>query len=229
MNCLEYRRQRSAEPASRAAPLLAHERDCPACSAFARRQSDLEAPLAQALQIEVPEGLASRILLARSLAQRDQRRAWYRHAYALAASMLLVLGMTARLWLAGPSLEQAVLAHVHDELQHLTEQRKVSAADVNLVMADFNRQVHAGLGTVHYAGRCAIRRHPGAHLVVAGERGPVTILYMQGEKVAGRVMFEDARFAGILVPAGDASFAIVGERGESLETVERRFRAAVTS
>jgi hypothetical protein len=229
MNCLEYRRRRSAEPVSRDARLLAHEHGCPACSAFAQRQRVLEAPLESALQIEVPEGLTSRILLAQSLAQRDRRRTWQRPVYALAASVLLVLGITARLWLAGPSLEQAVLAHVHDEAQYLSEQRVVPVAEINLVMGDFDRQVRAGFGTVHYAGRCTIRRHPGAHLVVEGGKGPVTILYMEGEKIAGRVMFEDARFAGILVPAGDASFAIVGERGEQLEAVERRFRAAVTS
>jgi hypothetical protein len=229
MNCLEYRRRRSAEPASREARLLTHEQGCPACSAFAQRHREFEAPLESALQIEVPQGLASRILLAQSLAQRSRWRAWQRPVYALAASVLLVLGITARLWLAGPSLEQAVLAHVHDELQHLAEQRTVPVADINRVMADFDRRVHAGLGTVHYAGRCAIRRHPGAHLVVAGDKGPVTILFMPGEKVAGRVMLEDARFDGVLIPAGEASFAIVGERGEHLEAVERRFRAAVTS
>jgi hypothetical protein len=66
---------------------------------------------------------------------------------------------------------------------------------------------------VRYAGVCDIRRRPGAHLVLAGERGPVTVLLMPDERVSQRTAAR-RRPEGVILPVDGGSLAIVGSRGE---------------
>lgn len=227
MNCMGFRRALSVRPASQDPEVLAHRRDCADCDAFARRQADFERTLGEAARIPVPEGLASRVLVAHGVGLEGSRRVRRRRLRATFAASV-ALGLVASwLGLRPEPLERAVLGHIDAERSHLEDRGDLSPEQVNQVLAPLAIAVEAGLGQVHYAGTCRIKRHLGAHLVLPGEKGPVTVLFMPDEPVAGRLPVRDARLQGIIVPAGRGSMAIVGEPGESLEGVERRLRLAV--
>lgn len=227
MNCMGFRRAVSVRPASQDPEVLAHRRDCADCDAFARRQADFERTLGEAARIPVPEGLASRVLVAHGVGLEGRNRVRRRRLrVTFAASVALGL-IASWLGLRPEPLERAVLGHLDAERSHLEDRRDLSAEQVSQVLAPLAIAVEADLGQVHYAGTCWIRRHLGAHLVLPGERGPVTVLFMPGEHVAGRLPVRDARFRGIIVPAGRGSMAIVGEPGEPLEGIERRLRLVV--
>jgi len=72
---------------------------------------------------------------------------------------------------------------------------------------------------VRYAGICDIRRRPGAHLVLAGERGPVTVLLMPDERVSQRAPLRTGDLEGVVLPVDGGSMAIVGSRGEPLNAL----------
>ena len=227
MNCMGFRRALSVRPASQDPEVLAHRRDCADCDAFARRQADFERTLGEAARIPVPESLASRVLVAHGVAlERGSRVRRRRLRVALAAGVALGL-IASWLGLKREPLERAVLGHIDAERPHLADRRDLSPEQVNHVLAPLAIAVEAGLGQVHYAGTCRIRRHLGAHLVLPGEKGPVTVLFMPDERVAGRLPVRGARFQGIIVPAGRGSMAIVGEPGEPLEGIESRLRLTV--
>jgi hypothetical protein len=226
MNCLGFRRALTLLPASQDAEVLSHRRACADCDAFARRQSAFERTLAEAVKVEVPEGLASRALLVHRVSLEGAKRV-RRRRVGLAA-------FTAGLGLAGgwlalrpQPLDRAVLAHIEKEPSHLADRRLLSPAQVNQALAPIGMTVSAEMGPVHYAGTCRIRRSLGAHLVLPGKKGPVTVLVMPGEPVDGCRPVRDGRFVGIILSAGGGSLAIVGEPGEALDWIESRLRRAV--
>jgi len=227
MNCLAFRRALSAGPATEDSEVLAHRRACAGCDEFARRQAAFERTLSEAVRIPVPDGLASRVLVAHGVGLEGSRRVRRRRVrVAFVASVSLGLAIS---WLVlrPEPLDRAVVAHIDQERSHLADRRDLSPDEVNQVLAPLGISVEASVGPVHYAGTCPIRKHLGAHLVLEGEKGPVTVLFMPHEPVVGRLHVRDAGLQGIIAPAGRGSIAIVGRPGEALDGIERRVRLAV--
>lgn len=227
MNCIGLRRALSIQPGSEDPEVLAHRRVCADCEAFARRQAVFERTLEDAVRIPVPEGLASRVLVAHGVGLEGVRRV-RRRRFRLAFAASIAFGLLVSWLVSEPEpLDRAVVAHIDHERSHLADRRNLSPEQVNQVLAPLGIAVEAGVGPVHYAGTCPIRRRLGAHLVLEGEKGPVTVLFMPDEPVVGRLPIGDAGLQGIIAPAGRGSIAIVGQPGEALDGIERRVRLAV--
>lgn len=227
MNCIGFRRALSIRPGTEDPEVLVHRRACADCEAFARRQAAFERTLGDAVRIPVPEALASRVLVAHGVGLEGVRRV-RRRRLRLAFVASVAFGLLVS-WLGLPPepLDRAVVTHIDRERSHLADRRDLSPEQVNHVLAPLGISVEAGVGPVHYAGTCPIRKHLGAHLVLEGEKGPVTVLLMPGEPVTRRLTVHDGEFHGIIVPTGDGSVAIVGQPGERLDGIERRLRLAV--
>ncbi len=71
---------------------------------------------------------------------------------------------------------------------------------------------------------CKINGREVPHLVVQGEKGPVTILLMPHEMVDMPIRLEGQSIEGVILPVGHGSIAIIGERGEAID----QFRSRVT-
>lgn len=227
MNCIAFRSALDAAPTEVSSEMLAHRRECPACDAFAQRHEDLERKLGQAVRIDVPEELASHVLLAHSLRLKNTRRWWNgRVLAAVAASLVLGLALS---WLAlrTDPLARDVVAHIEGEPSALTERGEISPAQVREVLASLNITLTGDLGTVHHASVCWVGTRQGAHLVLSGDSGPVTVLILPGDPVRHRVQIAATRFAGTILPSGEASIAIVGEPGETLEAIVHRLQESV--
>ena len=83
-------------------------------------------------------------------------------------------------------------------------------------------------GLITYAQSCIINGNRVPHLVIQGQRGPVTILLMPDEEVHEAIDIMGEHVNGIILPVGDGSIAIVGEREESLESIRRKVLNSVT-
>ena len=94
MNCLEFRRILLTDPGTRDPAFVEHKRSCADCADAVGRSAQFEQRLREAVRIEAPENLASRILLKHSFAS-PVSKPWWRNtaAVALAASLLLVVGL----------------------------------------------------------------------------------------------------------------------------------------
>ncbi len=226
MDCLEVCRQLSGDSYSNNDAIKSHLVSCVACAAYAAQQIQLTESLQQVVTVSVPEGLASRILLQQSIHEKKQIKSRRNRVYAIAASVLLSVGIfSSLLFLNTPkSLEQTVLNHIITEQHHLHDDNNVALAKLNTLLFDFNLRLDSSLGKINYAGSCTIGKTKGVHIVVQADTGPVTILLMPDETLKFRKAVNAADFSGVVVPMNNGSFAIVGGKQESLSNLEQRFK-----
>jgi len=239
MNCLEFHRFTLADPNSRDPGYLQHARQCAACRSYAERGSAFEDSLRDAMSVEVPADLLPDIMLQQAIsAEQSPRRHcietpawWARPPLALAASLLVVAlaGWLGLQWFGSTELSfpDEVIAHIEHEIEHLHEAGEVGDAKVAALIGSFGGHVEEGLGKVSYAGSCTIRNRKGLHMVLDGDRGPVTVFYIPGEQPGSETRFSRNGYQGELVPAGGGSLAIIGEQGEALAPIIARFDDAI--
>jgi hypothetical protein len=210
---------------------MQHERACLSCRQFARRSSVFEHKLREALTVEVPAGLIERIKQRRDIGEQVRARQIRPLRYALAASLLLAAGLASLLGyqLLGPAfndatLQRTVTQHINHDIEDLYAHDEVSVARLRPLFARFGVRLQHDLGRVNFAASWSRRQHRGLHVVLAGKRGPVTILYLDGEYVEHSSRIHNERFEGTLFPVESGSVAVVGERGESIEAIARKLR-----
>ncbi|MBI3560207.1 MAG: DUF3379 family protein [Gammaproteobacteria bacterium] len=226
MNCLEFRRQLLSTPLAKSPVIAEHRLVCPACASYAARALALEHALKNSLQVDIPEGLASRVLLRQRLATR--RRFWQRGLWAVAATVLLSVGIAMN-WPGSStslSLEESVLAHVEHEQRHLHAHDNVSLEKVNHQLQKYGAHLVAAVATINFASPCAMRRAAGFHLVFQGEHGPVTVLIMPGDPIDRRQIIADQHYRGVVVPIQNGSLAIVAQNSQDLAMIEQRLHKA---
>jgi hypothetical protein len=75
-------------------------------------------------------------------------------------------------------------------------------------------------GLITYAESCRINGRDVPHLVIQGARGPITILLMPEESIAEATMLDGVNIKGVILPVGNGSIAIIGDREEQLDQVK---------
>lgn len=228
MDDLEFRRRCIADPFDRDKAFRRRTRQSADHAHLVEHQTRFDKRLrAVMLDIKVPEDLQARIQLRHSLQQRQITWRFYRSSLALAASLIITTGVISLLFSPRESLQEAILAHVHDELNHLVEQKPVNDDQIRRLLGSAGGRLEGDFGRVSYAGSCQIRHHKGVHLVLQGQLGPVTVLLMPGEQLSERDAIGDARFQGIMLPTPNGSMAILGESGEPLRRIEHRVLSSI--
>ncbi len=236
MNCEEYKEAISAEPAFDGG--TEHVSACVDCQAFRTEILALDAGIKTALQVNVPELIMPELPDIEALAAGDNvvplapRRPFSKPTwFALAATVLLAAFIGVRLsdfGVSHASLEEQVLAHVDREPSAL----RVSSTPVSdrrlarTVPADI-ASVNHDAGIITYAQSCRINGHTVPHLVIQGERGPITIMLMPEESVTAARSFEGENVHGVILPVGSGSIAIIGDREEQLGRVTQNMLDSV--
>lgn len=219
MNCLEYRRLMLAQPRSDRSDLREHRQACDACARFTEELHSVEHAVRQSVKVPVPESLASRVMLRHEMRQAQAARR-HRTVWAMAASLVLVV---AGAWFINhyqAPLQTVVMQHIENEIAHLGEQNDVSPGELQRRFHPIGISLGKIEGPIHYAGVCPIRDSLGGHLILAGRRGPVTVLFMPGESLSQRQEFTHTGFIGRLIPTEYGSVSIVGMPGEDLGKIE---------
>lgn len=229
MNCLEFRRTHDTEPASRDESFLRHRRECAACRAHSARAACFEQQLAASMQVPVPENLASKILLRQSFLAGDRRTRWPRYGLALAASLVLLAVLLYRPYEIEPvpGLDRDVVEVIEVAQHALAASKPVAWAQVQLALRPAGVGLSGDIGVVTFASPCVVRGKIAGHIVIRGDKAPVTVLLMPSERVRVRSSFGGPDYRGYLVPTDVGTIAIVGAPEEGLERFEDQVRAAV--
>lgn len=181
MNCLDYRRQLGADPRRESADMQEHRRSCSSCSAHHARALGFELALKRSLQIAPPDGLAERILLAQATGERSERsrrrRRWSRSA--VAATVLVAVGLVAyRLMLFSP-LPQQLVSHLQHEPEALLAQATLPDADIERPFRQRGVLLAGALPAgISYAQPCPVGLIGAVHMVMPAAEGPVTVFFL---------------------------------------------------
>lgn len=226
MQCLEFRRRLLVNPGCRDAAIRQHLQSCAACSRWSTESTRFEHILREAMHIEVPENLASRILLRDAFRQprRDRPR-----AFALAAGIVFtaLLG-GALIWFESrPTLAEDVFVHIGETSYALTSTTILDDNTIAGVFGWFGANVSPGLGDVSFANVCAFRDERVAHVVLQGSRSPVTVIIMPGEQLRHPEYISAGNRSGLLLPYAGGSMAIVSDNGQRLDALEQRLRNTI--
>ncbi len=232
MNCDQYREAIAADPTFDGG--AGHLSECGACQAYRREMLELDEAIGRALTIDVPELVVPDLpeIEADNVVTLPQRR-WSTPAMlAMAATVVLAAFIGMRMLGTGPqydSLADELLAHLEHEPYALrvTDEPVSDARLASVIPANVAEMDHS-TGLITYAQTCVIRGRDVPHLVIQGQHGPVTLLLLPHEKVAAPETFSGESIKGVILPVGDGSIALFGDRDEALDRIGKDVMDSVT-
>ncbi len=196
----------------------------------------LDGLIEQALSIDVPDLTMPELpkLDTGNVAQMPVRNkprfttpAWI--GIAASVALVAVIGVRTMTPTTYPSLADEVLAHLDHEPQALVPTGvAVEERLLERVVDKGGVELDRDVGLVTYARSCIINGKTVPHLVIKGESGPVTLLLMPDEPVNDAVTLNGESINGVILPVGDGSIAIIGEREEDLSKIEKQVVDSVT-
>ncbi len=231
MDCKTVRERIEADPARVDQACAEHTEKCAACTAFAERVRNAEWLIHEALRFDV---IALKRRAARRPASRwivvRHRTVWTGVAAMLAVGVAVWLGMAVGPVAGNGQLVTEVLEHWYEEPQSwVRTDVRISPASLEEVLDGHADVDMSRLGLLSYAQSCFVRGEWIPHLVVQGDRGPIMLLLLPHERVTESVPLELAEegLSGLIMPLGEGSVVVMGEKDEPMEPIRERLTAAV--
>ncbi|HEH9399829.1 TPA: DUF3379 domain-containing protein [Aeromonas sobria] len=245
MDELEFRRNAMIQPNDQQPDFLETADASQANRHYLDEMKQFDRTLKGAMQVDVPAGLAERILLKQAMLQdmpddnihplnsattlaSDRTPSPWRQI-AMAASVAFLLGMSTR-WISLPeatptarSLAQVAMAHVYDEAPFIqgTDER-VNLHSINSKMEKYGATLSEMNGlNVTYANHCSFYQGPALHMVIQGKMGPITLFLVPKHVplTLQQASFEDGTLKGEIVQLKGANMVLIGEMKEPLAPV----------
>jgi len=223
MNCTDYKNALTAEPGF--CDESRHVDSCADCQAYSDE-------ILAAMEVSVPElvmpelaDIETEKVVSLSSRRSTPRPVWF----AMAATVLLAAFVGIRMTGTDVAMEEfrgtlaeQVLAHVDHEPRALkVSSTPVSDRRLGRVVPKNIATVNHDAGLITYAESCRINGKTVPHLVIQGAHGPITILLMPEEPLAEATPIEGVNIKGVMLPVGNGSIAIIGDRDEQLDEVKK--------
>ncbi len=229
MDDLEFRKRAFANPSDDDPEFTDAAKTHPDRQRLLDELISLENDLAETLNaVSVPDNLAHRLKQQGGSGMQPPSR--FRPYLTLAASLVIataltlaMLGQNSQPNAREAALHDQVVAHLRDEASEYAGDEQISIEEVAQVVSSRGGELadQSRLADIHlkFAKECIVgESHQGTHVVIQGENGPVSLMYVDSSPVSEEMELDDGRFSGIITPHREGNLAIVGEKGESLET-----------
>ena len=218
MNCLDFRRFRLSDPYSTDAENLSHRVECEACRGFENEVRKLDKQINKALTVEVPEGLAARILLNQSLQSKPRKPTrWY--WLSMAASFFLAAGFIFYWTTVTEPVERALVQHLEWEQPIVQSMMMpVQQPQIRQVLNSVNLESTTALENVVFASTCIIDGELVAHLVLEDENHQFTLVLLPQKliDVDKALQFDDEHWRGVISPdQSGKSLAVLASANDS--------------
>lgn len=211
-----------------------HASQCASCRDFREQMRVLDRKIALAMTVPVPKLKMPELAdidssnVSTLASRRMTAPAWL----AVAATVVIAAVLGFRMLgseLTYPSLADEIVAHLEHEPYALrVTDKAVSEKRLARVVPSNVMTMNAPIGLITYAQSCVINGTKVPHLVIQGERGPVTILLMPEQMVDGPQSITGQSIDGVILPVGNGSIAIIGETGEDLQRIQNNVKSSVT-
>jgi len=232
MNCEEYKEALAGDPTASFEGGAVHAATCESCAAFTTEMRAFDAKIAKALAIDVPDLVLPElpdiaddnvVNVPFKRKQTFSTPTWIGIAATVALAAFIGVRMIDLDPGSGLSLPDEILAHVDHEpgalrVTNVAVTDQLFSSVVNPSVGTMDRDI----GLVTYARSCIINGKTIPHLVIQGEKGPITLLLMPDEMIDGAMTLDGKGVNGVILPLGEGSIAIIGERDEPLEEIEQK-------
>ena len=230
MDDLTFRKTVYAEPFTKDPDVIEAAAKDPKKQAFWDELKAMEIELQAAMNVQVPEHLAEKLILRQTLSEHKsttQKRPWY---IALAASVVFASVLSFSMLNSNTNqLSDDVLAHMSHVDLELMKSAKVDINAVNDKLASFNGQVDGELGEVVSANYCYLDKIKSLHVIIRGENG-LTSLFVVPDSITDSISktFSNATYEGASFLLESAKVIIVGENKNDVERLEQRAKQSMS-
>jgi hypothetical protein len=222
MNCLEFHREKLADPHRLSPEARSHAQTCASCGAFARSVDEAERGLEQALATPVPEGLADRIILR----SRTRNRTW--RAWALAAGIVLAVAAGfAGLRPGEDRYARLAIEHVVMEPESFTTMRNAGPEAFRAALQAFGGSLKQPLENVRYVMLCPVEGGFGWHVVFETPEGLATLILVPDKPLHVVQQASTRGWNALARPAKNGYYAIVTSSSAATARAERLLRERV--
>lgn len=235
MDDLEFRRQIYADPKRHNSQTKQAMLTDPEKRHFVEDMLTFEQKLEQAYKVDVPENLASKIILKQTLAEHKQQDKKRSRAYmAIAASIAFAVGISINVNQqvpieTTPDLAQLILEHAHNDMEMQLANIadvQVSLASINNKLSTYGAELADNIGKVHSVNFCQMGAIRALHLIVDGEAGLVNIFIMQpNTNMRSLPAIADDTLKGQGSRYTTADVMYIGEKQENLSQIQQKFES----
>jgi hypothetical protein len=109
----------------------------------------------------------------------------------------------------------------HEESSRQVTSVAVEAGTLDKVVRSQASGMDHDIGLITYAMSCVINGRTVPHLVIQGNRGPVTLILLSGESLEEPIPLSGDNVHGVLLPVGSGSIAVIGQREDQLGEIDR--------
>jgi len=220
MNCKQFQNLLMEDPSCEDDAFLSHKAHCASCAREWTQAQEFEALLRKALSVKPEKELQVGL-------SRQRPSDWWWQTAVRVVSVLLLIGVSvagfnlAHQLFSTEDLHALVVRHIQKEPEMLGQKPPLGEIELMEVLSHMGFSLSAMPAVVTAAAPCWIREGRGMHLVVQGDRGPVTILLMPGEHVQQSRKVIAVSLSGKLVPTDWGSMAVVSHAGDDIEPLMR--------
>ncbi|QDG34242.1 DUF3379 domain-containing protein [Alteromonas mediterranea] len=224
MDELEFRRRIYADPETTDSDVVEAAKADESKRSFWNEQKQLDKQLKQALKVEVPDDLASKLIWQQSADEftRYKRRSrWY---VAMAASVAFTIGIGLTMWYHQPlSIGGQALAHMqYAEMEHAHSLLPVDLNMVNAKLASFGGSLSEMLDGIEVANYCHLSTVRSLHLIVNTPQGKMSVFVVpQRGDISVPSEFEDSQYHGESIKMRRANVMVVGDKGADLSEMKK--------
>ena len=198
--------------------------------AFQAEMQSLDTTLAQAMKVDVPDGLMDFDYTGTVVKFPAAKKRNPFVPVALAASVLLVVAASFLSWRSAniESWAPDLIAHIEHEPMAFATTSPVPSGQVVQVARQTGVGMAGDLGNISYIKACPFRGKMVTHLVAQTARGPVTVMLLPGETVKKPEQIDEEGYVGTVFPFKGGSIVVIGNDSESAAEVQKQMSSVVT-
>ncbi len=239
MNCLEFKRLALSDPSSSEVSFVEHSDTCPDCLKYVGEVRQLDADLAESLNVEVPTDLKARLKLATEMQEEsEQRSSISRYAIAASVAIALFVGgfMVSNQFGPQPGeigkdyqkLLAAVVEHVNEQPMTPVWGNARAERTVNTLMASYDPSLSFNeIENLQFGRICPMGKYRGLHATLESANGQTTFAYIKGEPVGEMLDHSYEGYVARVKPVRGGNLVIVSRTQQSVDQAEVELQKAM--